>query len=274
MVVAERDIKESMKLIDVVVEILDSRIPMSSQNPRVNILSEGKKKIVVLNKIDLADLESISKFEKECKEKGISVIRCDSNKGTGIDKLITEIKRLGDIVCKESSKRSKVVSPVYRALIVGIPNVGKSTIINKLSKKSSAKVGNKPGVTLRKQWIRVGSNVELLDTPGILWPNLEDKNAGVNLALTGNIKQEILDIENLAIEGINYIKKNIKYLNMIKNRYKLEDIKSETDSLEILEKIGKNRGCIIKGGEVDINKVCNMFIEELKSGKIGNISFE
>lgn len=274
MVVAEREIRESLKLIDVVIEVLDSRIPRSSQNPIVSSLAKDKKRIVILNKIDLADSSKVAIWEKKYKEEGISVIRSDSTKGNAINNIINEIKKLGQEVCKESARKSKVLNPVFRVLIVGIPNVGKSTIINKLSKKTSAKVGNRPGVTLRKQWIRVGSNIELLDTPGILWPNLDDKKAGINLALTGNIKQEILDVEELAIEGIKALKKDEKYFNMLINKYKLDNIKIDDTEISIIENIGKNRGCLIKGGEIDIHKTSILFLDELKIGKIGNISLE
>ncbi len=200
MVKAQREIKESLKLIDVVVEIVDSRIPFSSQNPVVGELVEGKKKIVVLNKIDLADLDMVAKAEAKFKEEGIYTTRLDANSGKGIKELLTLIEKVGKSVYEE--KNSKLPNPIVRALIMGIPNVGKSTVVNKLSNKNSAKVGNKPGVTVKKQWIRVGSNLELLDTPGILWPNLSDKDAGLKLALTGNIKQEILDSEELCIAGL------------------------------------------------------------------------
>ncbi len=272
MVKAQREIKESLKLIDVVVEILDSRIPYSSANPIVEELAQGKKRIVVLNKIDLADQNKIEKWEKKYKEEGKSVIKVDASKGTGIKNIITEIQRLGKEVY--DAKNKKIPNPIFRALIIGIPNVGKSTIINKMANKNSAKVGNKPGVTVRKQWIRLSNNVELLDTPGILWPNLEDKNAGVNLALTGNIKQEILDVEELAVEAIKRIKEEPKYLEMLKNKYKLENDLLDILDYDIIELIGRKRGCLVSGGRVDMVKASTIFLDELKMGKIGNISFE
>ena len=272
MVKAQKEIKESLKLIDVVVEILDSRIPYSSQNPLIEELATGKKRIVVLNKIDLADKEKVQLWEEKYKKEGKSVIKVAATESKGIKDIINEIQRLGTICYKEKNK--KIPNPIFRALIIGIPNVGKSTIINKMANKNSAKVGNKPGVTVRKQWIRLSNNVELLDTPGILWPNLEDKNAGVNLALTGNIKQEILDVEELAVEAIKKFKSEPKYLEMLKNKYKLENDLLEVEDYDIIELIGRKRGCLVSGGRVDMVKASTIFLDELKAGKIGNISFE
>lgn len=272
MVKAQREIKESLKLIDVVVEILDARIPYSSVNPLVEKLAEGKKRIVVLNKIDLADTKKIEKWENKFKQEGKSVIRVDATKGTGIKNITAEIQKLGKEVY--DAKNKKIPNPIYRALIIGIPNVGKSTIINKMANKNAAKVGNKPGVTVRKQWIRLTNNVELLDTPGILWPNLDDKKAGVNLALTGNIKQEILDVEELAVEGIKKIKETPEYLQMLKEKYKLEEDLLDVMDYDVIELIGRKRGCLISGGRVDMVKASKIFLDELKAGKIGKISFE
>lgn len=273
MVKAQKEIKESLKLIDVVVEVVDSRIPYSSQNPLTAKLIEGKKKIVVLNKIDLADLDKVAEAEKKFKTEGIYTTRLDANSGKGVKDLLKLIEVVGKSVYKE--KNSKLPNPIVRALIMGIPNVGKSTVINKLSNKNSAKVGNRPGVTVKKQWIRVGKNIELLDTPGILWPNLEDQNAGVKLALTGNIKQEILDIQELCIEGLKEILKSEKYTNYMLEKYKLkkEDIEVE-ETYEIMDAIGRKRGCLLPGGIINYDKVASIFLDDLKNGKIGRMSFE
>ncbi|MEG2484539.1 MAG: ribosome biogenesis GTPase YlqF, partial [Clostridia bacterium] len=260
MVTAQNEIKASLKLIDVVVEIVDSRIPYSSQNKVAAKLTEGKKKIVVLNKIDLADLSKVTECEKRFKEEGINTVRVDASSGKGIKELLLAISKIGASVYAE--KNSKLPNPIVRALIIGIPNVGKSTIINKLSNKTSAKVGNKPGVTVRKQWIRVGSNIELLDTPGILWPNLDDQDAGLKLALTGNIKQEILDIEELCAEGLKEILKSEKYTKMLVDRYKLdeEEIANVEQVSEIMDIIGKKRGCLLRGGLINYEKVSTIFL--------------
>ncbi|MEG0073656.1 MAG: ribosome biogenesis GTPase YlqF [Clostridia bacterium] len=274
MVTAQNEIKASLKLIDVVVEIVDSRIPYSSQNKVAAKLTEGKKKIVVLNKIDLADLAKVTECEKRFKEEGINTVRVDASSGKGIKELLLAISKIGASVYAE--KNSKLPNPIVRALIIGIPNVGKSTIINKLSNKTSAKVGNKPGVTVRKQWIRVGSNIELLDTPGILWPNLDDQDAGLKLALTGNIKQEILDIEELCAEGLKEILKSEKYTKMLVDRYKLdeEEIANVEQVSEIMDIIGKKRGCLLRGGLINYEKVSTIFLDDFKNGRIGKISLE
>ncbi len=272
MVKAANDIKASLKLIDIVVEILDSRIPLSSRNHIIDDFSEGKAKIIVLNKVDISDMTETNKWKKYFEEQGSTVVLCNANNNDHIKKLLDAIRKVGASLNKYQNK-SVAIKPIYRVLIAGIPNVGKSTIINKISNKNSLKVGNKPGVTVRKQWMRLGDDIELLDTPGLLWPRLED-DSGVKLALTGNIKQEILDIENLANEGIKILMKNTKYLDLIKEKYKLSDEDMTLESYEILEVLGTKRGCLVKGGEVDFEKVSKIFLDELKNGKIGNISLD
>lgn len=277
MVKAQNEIKESLKLIDIVVEVLDARIPMSSRNPLIDKLATGKERIVVLNKADLADEEKTAKWKKYFNENGILCIENISTNPGSIKKLVEVIKKQGEKVYskKNEGKQIKIaVNPIYRVLIMGIPNVGKSTIINKISGKNSANVGNKPGVTKKKQWIRVAGNIDLLDTPGLLWPNLDDKNAGINLALTGNIKQEVLDIEEIACLGIDILIQNEKYKNMLKEKYNLQDEDFECISYDVLEKIGRKRGCIISGGNVDMTKAANCFLEDFKSGKIGKITLD
>lgn len=277
MVKAQNEIKESLKLIDIVVEVLDARIPMSSRNPLIDKLATGKERIVVLNKADLADEEKTAKWKKYFNEKDILCVENISTNPGSIKKLVEVIKKQGEKVYskKNEGKQIKIaVNPIYRVLIMGIPNVGKSTIINKISGKNSANVGNKPGVTKKKQWIRVAGNIDLLDTPGLLWPNLDDKNAGINLALTGNIKQEVLDIEEIACLGIDILIQNEKYKNMLKEKYNLQDEDFECISYDVLEKIGRKRGCIISGGNVDMTKAANCFLEDFKSGKIGKITLD
>jgi ribosome biogenesis GTPase A len=275
MVTAAKSIREDLKLIDIVVEVLDSRIPKSSQNYIIDEMSEGKERIVVLNKYDIADKTEVNKWKKYFEEKGISVVLTNAQSGENISKLIDTIKIVGNKIYEKKYENKKIdIRPIYRVLIVGIPNVGKSTIINKISKKNSANVGNKPGVTVRKQWIRVGDNIELLDTPGLLWPRLEDNNAGLKLALTGNIKQEILDMEELAVEGIKLLVKNEKYRQLLKEKYKLNDEDLEMEPYEIVEAIGRKRGCIVSGGNVDTEKASRVFLDDFKNGKIGNISLD
>ena len=275
MVKAQKEIKESLKLIDIVLEILDARIPLSSQNPIIDELAKGKTRIIVLNKSDLADEMETTKYIKYFEEKGFLCISVNSENKNDIKKIIDLIKIEGNKIYSEKYKDKKIdIQPIYRVLISGIPNVGKSTIINKISGKNSAAVSNKPGVTVKKQWIRVEGNIDLLDTPGILWPNLSDKNAGVNLALTGNIKQEILDVEEIACIGIDELIICEKYKKMVQEKYKLEDEEFENISYDILEKIGKKRGCIISGGNVDMTKAARAFLDDLKLGKIGRITLD
>ncbi len=277
MVKAQNEIKESLKLIDIVVEVLDARIPMSSRNPLIDNLAKEKERIIVLNKADLADEKCTNEWKKFFSNNNMVCIENISTNPGSIKKLVEVIKKQGEKVYARKNKNKDLkiaIKPIYRILIVGIPNVGKSTIINKIAGKNSANVGNKPGVTKKKQWIRVSSNIDLLDTPGLLWPNLDDKNAGINLALTGNIKQEILDLEEIACLGIDILTKNGKYKEMIKNKYNLQDEDLENISYDILEIIGKKRGCIVSGGNVDMTKAANCFLEDLKSGKIGKITLD
>jgi len=275
MVTAAKAIREDLKLIDIVVEVLDARIPKSSQNYIIDEMAVGKEKIVVLNKYDIADKMEVSKWKKYFEEKGISVVLTNAQSGDNISKLLDTIKIVGTKIYKvKYANKSIEIKPIFRVLIVGIPNVGKSTLINKISKKTSANVGNKPGVTLKKQWIRVGENVELLDTPGLLWPRLEDGNAGLKLALTGNIKQEILDLEELSAEGVKILLKNEKYKLLLKEKYKLSDEDLIKEAHEIIEIIGRKRGCLVSGGEVDLEKASKIFLDEFKNGKIGNISLD
>lgn len=276
MVKAQNDIKSVIKLIDIVVEVLDARIPMSSRNPIVDDIAKEKQRIIVLNKADLADSEETKKWIKHFEENGITALAVDSSIPSDIKKIIDEITKKGDIVYKNKKESIDLeYNPIYRVLIAGIPNVGKSTIINKIAKRNAAEVSNKPGVTVRKQWIRVASNIDLLDTPGLLWPRLDENNAGEKLALTGNIKQDVLDIEGIACIGIEMLLEKEKYKNMFLEKYKLsqEDIDS-LDSYDILEMIGRKRGCLISGGNVDTMKASKIFLDELKAGKIGRISLE
>lgn len=277
MVKAQNEIKESLKLIDIVVEVLDARIPLSSRNPLIDGLAGNKSRIVVLNKADLADEAKTLAWKKYFIEKNMVCVENISTEPSNIKRLVNVIKEQGEKVYKEKNKNrenSIVIKPIYRVLILGIPNVGKSTIINKISGKNSANVGNKPGVTKKKQWIRVSNNIDLLDTPGLLWPNLSDQNVGIHLALTGNIKQEVLDIEEIACIGIDELNKNEKYKEMLKNKYHLVDEDLEAISYDILEQIGRKRGCIVSGGQVDMVKAANTFLEDLKSGKIGRITLD
>ena len=276
MVKAQNAIKSTLKLIDIVVEVLDARIPLSSQNPIIDELAKDKQRIVVLNKADLADDEETKKWIKYFEDKDMSCLAVNSEIPQDIKRIIAEINKKGEIVYKDKVDSVNLdYKPIYRVLIAGIPNVGKSTIINKIAKRNAANVSNKPGVTVRNQWIRVESNIDLLDTPGLLWPRLDDNNAGEKLALTGNIKQEILDLEGVACIGIETLLKIEKYKAMFLEKYKIneEDIEY-LDSYDILEIVGRKRGCLVSGGNVDTMKASKIFLDELKAGKIGKISLE
>ena len=276
MVKAQNAIKSALKLIDIVVEVLDARIPLSSRNPIIDELAKDKERIIVLNKADLADEKVTASWIKHFESLNYSCLAVDSSIPQDIKKIISEINKKGEIVYKEKVQSLDIdYKPIYRVLIAGIPNVGKSTIINKIAKRNAASVSNKPGVTVRNQWIRVEDNIELLDTPGLLWPRLEDNRAGEKLALTGNIKQEILDLEGLACIGIEYLLSNEEYKAMFLDKYKIaEEILEYSDSYDILENLGRKRGCLISGGNVDTEKASKIFLDELKAGKIGKISLE
>ena len=279
MVKAKRQIIEDLKLIDIVIEILDARLPLASQNPDLQQIIGNKTKIIILNKSDLADEIQTNRWIKYFEKRGFCTIEFNSTNEKGIEKILKTIQDTYEMKVKETKSNKIRVGKIIRVMIVGIPNVGKSSFINRLSKKSSAKVGNKPGVTITKQWIRLTNNIELLDTPGILWPKLSDKNSAQKLAYVGTIKDEIMDKVELTYELIKYMIEN-DYLWKLLGRYKIDDVKINnilrSDNLEenekivdIMKEIGKRRGAIISGGNVDLEKVANIVLEEFRSGKIG-----
>lgn len=268
MVKSKREIQESLKLIDIVIEILDSRIPESSKNPEVDSIIGNKPKIIVLNKCDLAEDNVTFEWIKYYKKVGFNSIDVDSSTGKNVNKIYNVVKETVKDKLNRRIEKGIIGRPI-RALIIGIPNVGKSTFINKLTSKSSAKTGDKPGVTKSRQWIKVNSNFELLDTPGILWPKFDDKKVALHLAFTRAIKDEILDIEELALELIKEIG-TLKPDAIIK-RYNIE---ISSDPFETLKRIGSKRGCIISGGNIDITKASNIILEDYRTGKMGKISLE
>jgi len=278
----KKQIIEDLKLIDIVVEIVDSRIPKSSRNPDLVEWTKNKKKIIVLNKFDLAEDEENKKWISYYKKQGISAVLANSVTGEGINNVIKEIERIGK-EDKDSFAEKGRTGRALRIMVTGIPNVGKSSFINRITKKTSAGVGNKPGFTKQKQWIRVNEKIDLMDTPGILWPKLEPEELAINLAITGTIKDDILDKTEIAYYLLKYL---IEYKreNLIQ-RYKIsneeiEEILSNEDRMEnenimeVLYLIGRKRGTIISGGIVDEEKVSNLLLDEFRSGKLGRITIE
>lgn len=277
----KRQIAEDLRLIDVVIEIRDARIPLSSQNPDMKELIKNKKQIIVLNKSDLADEKETLKWIKHFKDNGLSAISASSNSGKGINNIIKEIDILMEEERKQNEERGRVGKAI-RVLVLGIPNVGKSSFINRISKKTTMAVGNKPGVTKQKQWIRLSNNIELLDTPGVLWPKFENEEVALNLAYTGTIKDDLLPKVEVAYRLLRYLLNN--YLDNVIERYKLnkkeiEDILNQDEEennniYEIMCLIAKKRGCIVSGGNTDDEKVSNIILDDFRTCKLGKITLE
>ena len=265
-----RLITENLKLVDIVIELVDARIPFSSKNPDIEELSRNKPRILVMNKSDLADPNTTSRWISWFAQKGYGVITVNSVTGKGISDVDKTARELLKEKIEKDKERGRIFRPI-RAMVVGIPNVGKSTFINKLVGRSSAKTGDRPGVTKGKQWIKIKKDFELLDTPGILWPKFEDMNVGMKLAFTGAIKQEILDTHTLSLELLKLLSN--KFPNTLESRYKLTDIESKTP-MELLTEIGQKRGFLISGGEVDYPRTALVVLDELRTGKLGNLTLE
>ena len=263
-------LQENLKMVDIVVELLDARIPMSSKNPMIDRIINDKPRMVLMNKSDLASSEINDMWKSYFERENIPVLFINATYNTGTEKILQEINKiLKDKLDKRKAKGIK--NTTVRAMIVGIPNVGKSTLINSLTGRKGAKTGNKPGVTKCKQWIKLKGNIELLDTPGILWPKFEDKQVALNLAFTGAIKDTILDTETLAFKLIEKIMKINS--SLLETRYEIE-IDEEDTALEVMEKIGARRGCIIRGGETDYARVSSIILDEFRSGTIGRITLD
>lgn len=265
-----RMMSENISLVDVVVELIDARIPYSSKNPDIDNLAKNKKRIIVMNKTDLADPAKTEVWKKWFEAKGFTVILADAVKGTGVNKVADTARTLMKDKIEREKARGRLFVPV-RAMIVGIPNVGKSTFINKTVGKTTAKTGDKPGVTKGKQWIRIKKDFELLDTPGILWPKFEDEEVGLKLAMIGSINDNILDTETLCTEYINLMM--VVNPNFIKNRYNVE-FDTIDEPHDVLEKIAVSRGFIKKGGEPDCERTAKIVLDEFRGGKIGKITLE
>ncbi len=265
---AKRQMQEDIKLIDVIIELVDARIPYSSKNPDIDTLAKGKDRVILLNKADLADEAVTAMFRKYYETKGFHVCTVNSKGGTGVKNVMNTVRT----ACKEKIEKDRakgIIGRPIRAMIVGIPNVGKSTFINSFAGKACAKTGNKPGVTKGKQWIRLNKELELLDTPGILWPKFDDQKVGLHLAMIGSINEDILDQNELAIKLLDYIMSN--YSGAIKNRYQVEE--SGTGE-EMLTKIAEKRACKKKGGELDLEKMASFVVDDFRGGRIGRVTLE
>lgn len=277
MLKTKKQIIEDLKLIDVIIEILDARIPLASQNPDIKQITANKKKIVVLNKSDLADEKETKKWVEYFKNQGIIAIPTDSNLGKGTKETLKAVQNLMQEEMEKAASKGRINKNI-RIMICGIPNVGKSSFINRMINKKLAEVGNRPGVTKQKQWLRISSNIELLDTPGVLWPKFESHDVALKLAYTGSIKDELINKDEIAYNLIKYLKNNNK--NELFARYKLTDddfnsiIPEDDEALELMNMIARKRGAIISGGEIDYEKVSAIILNDFRTGKIGRVTLE
>ena len=265
---AKRQMQEDLKLIDLIIELVDARVPLSSRNPDIDQLGQNKSRLILLNKADLADERQNEAWKEYFQSKGFYVVKVDSRNGAGMKTIQNVIQE----ACKEKIERDRrrgIKNRPIRAMVAGIPNVGKSTFINTFAGKACAKTGNRPGVTKGKQWIRLNKNVELLDTPGILWPKFEDQEVGIRLAFVGSIKDDILNMEELALKLIDYLKE--RYTGLLEKRY---GISEAGNAVEILGDIAKARGCLKKGEELDYTKASGLLFDDFRGGKIGRITLE
>jgi ribosome biogenesis GTPase A len=272
---ARRQIEEKLKLIDMVIELLDARIPWSSRNPMIDQILRGKPRLVLLNKADLADPEATREWVDFFAARGLSALPADAASGTGLKEILPRSRML--MAEKIERQAGRGIQPgAIRALIVGIPNVGKSTLINRLAGRKIAATGDKPGVTKGQQWIKTDIGLELLDTPGILWPKFEDQEVGLRLAVTGAIREEILAVEEIAFAAVKYLIR--EYASALKERYGLDELPAQNgdneEIVKVMETIGRKRGCLQSGGRVDWEKASLTILRDLRSGKIGRISLE
>ncbi len=270
---ARRMMQENIGLVDLVIELADARIPLSSRNPDIDSLCGNKARILLMTKADMADPARTAKFQKYFEDKGFMVIAMDARTRKANEKIKAYVEK-ACAAKRERDKRRGIVGRPLRAMVVGIPNVGKSTFINSFAGKASAKTGNKPGVTRGKQWIRLNKNLELLDTPGILWPKFEDRQVGVNLALTGAIRQELLEEQELSLELLDFLQR--EYPALIKERYAPEGAEWEfpMDNVKLLEEIALSRNLLKTGGEPDWQRASKMILDDFRNGKTGRISLE
>ena len=266
----ERQITNSLPLCDAVAEIVDARIPRSSRNPELSSLIEGKPRIVLLNKCDIADSKATNRWIRHFADNGILAIPLDCRSGKGVENFIASVKTLLKDKLEAYDKKGMVGKPL-RVMIVGVPNVGKSSFINRMSKMSKARVADRPGVTRGNQWFKIDDRLELLDTPGVLWPKFEDASVGEHLAFTGAVKDGVIDIELLAMRLLEVLKQG--YPELLESRYKI-DPEQFDDFYDMLTAVGKKRGMMVKGGEVDTERAAIMLLDEYRGGKLGNLTLE
>ena len=265
---ARRMMQENIKLVDLVIELVDARVPQSSRNPDIDELGKNKARLLLLNKADLADDAATEVWSTHFRAKGFQVVKLNSRSGSGLKAINGAIQE----ACKEKIERDRkrgILNRPVRAMVAGIPNVGKSTFINSFAGKACTKTGNKPGVTKGAQWVRLNKQVELLDTPGILWPKFEDPEVGLKLAMIGSIKEEVLNTEELSLELLKYLKG--QYPGVLKERYGVEEALAE---VELLGEVAARRGCLQKGGAPDLHKAAAILLEEFRNGKLGKITLE
>ncbi|WP_151735152.1 ribosome biogenesis GTPase YlqF [Paenibacillus tengchongensis] len=273
---ARRQIEDKLKLIDVAIELIDARLPLSSRNPMIDDILRDKPRLIIMNKADLADPEATRKWLAHFKEQGYLAHPVDAATGRGVKDIPEQVKTL--LKDKLDRQIAKGMNPrPMRALIVGIPNVGKSTLINKMAGRNIAPTGDRPGVTKGQQWIKTGGNLELLDTPGILWPKFEDQEVGYRLAVTGAIKEEILNIEDIAFFAVKYLLRD--YGERFTERFGVEKLPApDTDNpdeiVAVMEAVGRKRGCLVSGGRVDLEKASRILLHELRAGKLGTYTLE
>ena len=268
---AKRAMKEDIRLVDLVIELLDARAPLSSRNPDIDELSRQKARLVILNKADLADASANKAWEQYFQKKGCTVVQMDARRRADMKPVQAAILA----ACREKIERDRrrgIKNRPVRAMVVGIPNVGKSTFINSYAGKACAKTGNKPGVTRGNQWIRLSREAELLDTPGILWPKFEDQEVGLRLAMLGSIKDDILNVDELSLKFLDYMKE--AYPAALGERYQLDEDVFEEESVNILEAIARIRNCLLKGSGLDYTKAARMIMDDFRSGRLGRITLE
>lgn len=272
---ARRQIEEKLKIIDVVIELLDARIPESSRNPMIDQILRGKPRVILLNKSDLADPAATTMWVENFEERGIDAIPFDAASGNGLKQIEGYCRDL--YLEKQSSRLKKGMKPgAVRVLIVGIPNVGKSTLINRLAGRKITAIGNRPGITKGQQWIKIGDRMQVLDTPGILWPKFEDEQVAVRLAATGAIRDEVLNVEDIAFHMIQFLLQH--YKAELSEQYGLTELPEELDEpsqiVQVMEDIGRKKGCLQKGNIVNLEKTSTLFLQDLRAGKIGRLTFD